>query len=614
MKNKLFTYLKQNKITDISVINKLFVSIFILSNDIKVKNNKFIYDLIIKDGDSDYCLLQKVFLEVFQGCYSSINIEDMVSLFEFVVSPADRIITGAVYTPHEIRKKIINTCLKSKNAVELYQIRIADISCGCGGFLMDAALFLHNRTNRKFANIFKENIFGIDIQNYSVVRTQILLSLLALMHGEDQDFEFNILVADTLDFKTDNWNDKFTDFNIVVGNPPYVCSRNLSEETKHKMWKYEVCKSGHPDLYLPFFQIAIEMLVQDGEMGFITMNSFIRSINGRSARDYFSKGKYEIYMTDFRGAQIFRGRNTYTTLFFLKKNANSEFLYYSINETGNIKESPLFTRIPYEVLDNKNGWALNDFANTHRLESKGVPIAEYCKYRHGIATLNNRIYIFRPVCEDEHFFYLKDGNITFPIEKTICRDIVNSNKLNSNVMFEQIVEKVIYPYYISNNAAQIIEESVMLKEFPFAYQYLSTKKDQLLKRDKGKTQKYPVWYAYGRTQSLVMPQFKLFFPKIANKPLNCIIQCDSKLLLYNGIAFVCNELKTLQILKRIIESNIFWDYIVKNAKPYSSGYYSLSGVDIKKFCIPNLSMKEQKHLLSLNKKEDINKWLNKFYI
>lgn len=614
MKNKLFTYLKKNKLTDIEVVNRLFVSVFILFNNVKVRNNKLIYNLVIKESDSDFCLLQKIFSEVFNEESNSINLEDMVSLFEFVVSPADRIITGAVYTPYEIRKKIINNCLKNKSTAELQKIRIADIACGCGGFLMDAALFLHNKTNQTFANIYKENIFGIDIQSHSVVRTQILLSLLALIYGEDQDFEFNILESDTLDFKADNWNNIFTNFNIVIGNPPYVCSRNLSEETKHKMLKYEVCKSGHPDLYLPFFQIAIEMLVQGGEMGFITMNSFIRSINGRAAREYFSKRKYEIYMTDFRGAQIFRGRNTYTTLFFLKKNANSDILYYSINETGNIKENPLFTRIPYKVLDNKNGWALNDFDNTHRLESKGVPIADYCKYRHGIATLSNRIYIFSPVYEDDKFLYLKDGNIIFPIEKTICRNIVNSNKLNSDIRFEQIVEKVIYPYNVSNNTAQIIEESAMLKEFPYAYQYLLTKKDQLLKRDKGKTQKYPVWYAYGRTQSLIMPQYKLFFPKIANKPLNCIIQCDSELMLYNGIAFVCDEVKKLQILKCIIESNVFWDYIVKNAKPYSSGYFSLSGVDIKKFCIPNLSMKEQEHLLSLNEKDDINNWLNKLYV
>ena len=39
------------------------------------------------------------------------------------------------------------------------------------------------------------------------------------------------------------------------------------------------------------------------------------------------------------------------------------------------------------------------------------------------------------------------------------------------------------------------------------------------KRDKGKTSKYPIWYAYGRTQSLVMPRYKLFFPKLANKSL-----------------------------------------------------------------------------------------------
>ena len=614
MKKRLFTYLKQNKLTDIEVVNKLFVSIFVLSNNIKVRNNKLIYNLLIKENDSEFCLFNEFLGEVFQGCYSSINIEDMVSLFEFVVSPADRVITGAVYTPHEVRKKIINTCLTGKKIAQLHQIRIADISCGCGGFLMDAALYLHNKTNRTFANIFKDNIYGIDIQNYSVVRTQILLSLLALMHGEDQDFKFNILESDTLDFKTDNWNDKFAKFNIVVGNPPYVCSRNLSKETKQKMQKYEVCKSGHPDLYLPFFQIAIEMLVQDGELGFITMNSFIRSINGRSVRDYFSKGKYEIYMTDFRGAQIFRGRNTYTTLFFLKKNINSTFLYYSINETGDVKENTLYTRISYEALDNKKGWALNDFENVHKLESKGIPIANYCQYRHGIATLNNRIYIFKPAYEDDNFVYLKDGNEIFPIEKTICRNIVNSNKLNSNVEFEQIVEKIIYPYHVSNNTAIIIEELIMQKEYPFAYRYLLTKRDSLLKRDKGKTEKYPVWYAYGRTQSLIMPKYKLFFPKIANKPLNCNIQCDSELMLYNGIAFVSDKLEKLQVLQYIIESDIFWSYVVKNAKPYTSGYFSLSGVDIKNFCIPNFSLQEQSFLLSLKSKKQINRWLSQFYM
>ena len=209
---------------------------------------------------------------------------------------------------------------------------------------------------------------------------------------------------------------------------------------------------------------------------------------------------------------------------------------------------------------------------------------------------------------------MKDGNEIFPIEKTICRNIVNSNKLNSNVEFEQIVEKIIYPYHVSNNTAIIIEELIMQKEYPFAYRYLLTKRDSLLKRDKGKTEKYPVWYAYGRTQSLIMPKYKLFFPKIANKPLNCNIQCDSELMLYNGIAFVSDKLEKLQVLQYIIESDIFWSYVVKNAKPYTSGYFSLSGVDIKNFCIPNFSLQEQSFLLSLKSKKQINRWLSQFYM
>lgn len=78
-------------------------------------------------------------------------------------------------------------------------------------------------------------------------------------------------------------------------------------------------------------------------------------------------------------------------------------------------------------------------------------------------------------------------------------------------------------------------------QYPFAYAYLLSKKDVLLKRDKGKTEKYPTWYAYGRTQSLQMPRYKLFFPKFANNPIKCILYDDTNLLLYNGIAFVSEK-------------------------------------------------------------------------
>jgi methylase of polypeptide subunit release factors len=99
-------------------------------------------------------------------------------------------------------------------------------------------LFLRNNTGRTFCDIYQESIYGIDVQEYSVERTKILLSLLALLYNEDLDFDFNILQADTLDFNTAEWNQTYTHFDVIVGNPPYVCSRNVDAIIKEKMLQF----------------------------------------------------------------------------------------------------------------------------------------------------------------------------------------------------------------------------------------------------------------------------------------------------------------------------------------------------------------------------------------
>lgn len=557
----------------------------------EIKNNHIIKELIINDKDKDFDLLQEFISKIHLFHPAPMTIEDMIGLFEFVVSPADRIVTGAVYTPKHVRENIIETCINAIPNEQMQPIRVADIACGCGGFLMTVALFLHNNAGRTFFDIYQKSIYGIDIQKYAVERTKILLSLLALIHGEDRDFDFNVIQADTLDFNAAEWNQAYTHFDVIVGNPPYVCSRNVDATTKEKMLKYEVCLSGHPDLYIPFFQIATEMLNEGGKLGFITMNSFIRSVNGRAVRNYFSRGIHDISILDFRGYQVFQKKSTYTCLFFLVKNKASDTLHYAANENGDLSSTHQFTHILYSHLDNKKGWSLNDFDAVRQMESAGIPIGKYCQSRHGIATLCNKIYIFKPVMEDDDYYYLQSKDRCFPIEKAICRSVVNSNKLNSEVSFESIIEKLIFPYYINEGRVTIIEESDMKTNFPNTYAYLSFHRKQLAKRDKGKTDKYPTWYAYGRNQSLIMPRYKLFFPKFANKPLHCVLRDDADLMLYNGIAFVSDDLKKLLVLESILNSEAFWSYIVKNAKPYSTGFYSLSGVDIKNYGVQEIGLK-----------------------
>ena len=95
--------------------------------------------------------------------------------------------------------------------------------------------------------------------------------------------------------------------------------------------------------------------------------------------------------------------------------------------------------------------------------------------------------------------------------------------------------------------------------------------------------------------------------------MKCAI-CDApNLLLYNGLAFVNNEEKKLRVLKAVVESELFWEYIKANAKPYASGYYSLSGVDINHFGLPIFTEAEENELLDLTDKSDIEVWLRDRY-
>ena len=595
------------KLTDIRMVNRLFVSAFLRHHNMVPKVNHLLVETYITDKSKDYDLLKELMfqLDKYECKYT---LEDLTKLFEFVISPKERKVTGAVYTPNYIRERIIKELLVNYEG-DIEDIRIADIACGCGGFFLTSAIYLHTRTGKSFQTIIQKNIYGIDIQEYSIERTKLLLSLLALMAGEDVELQFNLWKGDTLCF---NFS-KMDRIDVVVGNPPYVCARNMSNESRELLKLWRVCACGNSDLYIPFFQIAIELVREGGYIGYITMNSFLSSLNARALREYFHEKSYHIRIVDFRGTQIFKGKNTYTCLFFLQKKQTSQLLY-CINEKEELASQFKYTSFQYAQLNNKSGWKLNDFKQTKIQETVGIPLGKFCQSRHGIATLSNKTYIFTPIDNYDNFITFEKEKQKIKVEKAICRRIINSNKLNADVDIVDIMEYVIFPYRCNKQGImEIIPETEMKSRYPYAYKYLLSCRDVLAKRDKGKTERYPTWYAYGRTQSLQMPRYKLFFPKIANKPLHCELVDDEDLLLYNGMAFVSHDKSIVMLLKVILESELFWKYVTSNSKPYASGYYSLNGVNIKNFGIPTFTEKEISLLLEFTDSTDIDSWLLNFY-
>lgn len=606
MKNQLISYLKKNNITNSNQVDRLLSSAFIVLNNIKIENNLFILDYFIKDIDHDKNLLDEL-LFIISKNFKSFGFEELISSFEYVISPSDRIVNGAVYTPPKIRSYITESSLENLNYSE--DISVADISCGCGGFLFTASKYLKKISNKSYYEIFKNNIYGNDIQISSVIRTKILLTLLALYNNEDaSEFIFNIYHEDSLSFDWNKVIPLFNGFDFIIGNPPYVCSRNLSDETKELLKKWSVCSSGNPDLYIPFFQIGLNNLSKNGILSYITMNTFFKSLNGRSLREYFHINNIHIKIIDFGSKQIFHSKNTYTCICTLRKR-DIGFIEYFYSKNVDLLEIP-FDRVSYEELDHKKGWNLREIDMMERIESIGVAFSKKYKTRHGIATLKNSVYIFKPITEDDTYYYLENNN---KIEKEICRDIINSNKLSGNYTLNDLVEKIIFPYIEVDRKTKIIPENIIKNLYPFAYSYLLKNKEILKSRDKGKNSSYPTWYAYGRTQSLLKLKHKLFIPKISNSSPNSIISSDDNLMFYNGIAIIGESLNHLLIIQKLINSRLFWYYITRTSKPYSSDYYSLNGNYINNFGIPLFSDKEINYILSEENEEKLDFFIENKY-
>ncbi|HEJ8031171.1 TPA: HsdM family class I SAM-dependent methyltransferase [Serratia marcescens] len=614
MKNKLISYLKKHKITEPYEVDRLLISTFIIMNKIRVKRNDFILNHLINGNNILENKLLDELLNIVQDEFEIFGFEELIRLFEFVISPSDKVINGAVYTPSYIREYITHSSFNS--LAKKQEVTVSDISCGCGGFLFTASVFIKKITGRSFFDIFQNDIYGVDIQEFSVNRTKILLILLALSHGEDRkEFKLNIYTGDSLLFDWGNYIESFSGFDIILGNPPYVCSRNLTIVTKSLIKNWSVCSTGNTDLYIPFFQIGLDNLSSTGVLGYITMNSFFKSLNGRALREYFHKNNIFIQIIDFGPEQVFSSKNTYTCICFLRKEQLGYIEYVNLKSESLTKTDKdiAFETVAYDTLNHRKGWNLQESKTMTKIESTGKPFGSIYKIRHGIATLKNNVYIFKPIKHDDEFYYLRsdDGEV-YKIERALCRDVINSNKLSSNYTLNDLTEKLIFPY-TKENSPNLIIESVLKNNYPHAYTYLLGKKHLLDMRDKGNNKDYPCWYAYGRTQSLQGAEYKLFLPKMSKTSPYSIISEDKDLMFYNGIAVIGCSLYELLFIQKIIRSRLFWYYITKTSKPYSSEYFSLTGNYINNFGVYQFSVDEMNYIISENNKEKLDEFIESKY-
>lgn len=520
-------------------------------------------------------------------------LETLIELFELLVACDARKKNGVAYTPPSVKRMMLERALRESDAPTVF-----DPSCGCASFLLTAAQMIHDKSGMRFADVVRRCIFGADIDAGALEKTQALFSLLLVENGEDDDavpelFKLDMLVRGSIDCIRAAHPDGF---DCVIGNPPYVRFRNMDETTKAKVSGWAVSSCGNADMYMPFFEIGMSLTSEKGVLSYITSNTYLQSVNGRCLRNWMAEQGLAVEITDFRNAQLFANVTCYTCVTTLCRSDGAGISYRRAESPD--QADAKFAAYKFSKFGRNAPWRMQGpliETVVSRLEGAGTPLSHYV-IRNGLATLANDVYFFKPASDDGECFHRTYGGRDWKIEKALCRKIVKPNVIHNETDLEKEMEYAIFPYREIGGKFVIRDEAELRREFPCAYAFLSSCREQLDQRDKGKG-RYPAWYAYGRTQGMNCTGCKLLIPYIAGVG-TAVLSTNRDLLFYCGYALISDDIEELKYIKAFIESDAFWYYLHHTSKPYSKGFMALAKNYITRFSIPELGDRERQSLLS----------------
>ena len=262
---------------------------------------------------------------------------------------------------------------------QLDKLKVLDPACGSGAFLIQAFQYLYEqrqwvakeleRVKRGEKGLFdihdnmravlSRNLYGVDINAESVEITRLALWLYtALPDRPLTSLDQNIRCGNSLvgnDFysqmginrelfgeneservNTFDWEEAFPEvfkgenpgFDCVISNPPYVKLqhfRKIQEDVAKYLLKakrkdgaalYESTQTGNFDMYLPFIERGVELLNNQGKMGFIAPNVWLVNEYGKGLRQKLKRTQRLDRWIDFKSFQVFDEAITYTALQF----------------------------------------------------------------------------------------------------------------------------------------------------------------------------------------------------------------------------------------------------------------------------------------------------------
>jgi len=291
---KLVIYFKLESSSTISeekiieVINGKYFLSYGLSNF--VEDDFFAWVLHPEIVDDSLKLLREIAEKLSRFDFSQIDEDVFKEIYEELIARGERHKAGEYYTPEWLTQLVLSEVLKLWYEKHQGIPRILDPACGSGTFLCNAIRFLKEKLSKerlesdKALNIILNNVFGIDINPLAVLlaKANYLLALGDLIK-KGISITLPIYTGDALKFP----KNKLGDFDILIGNPPWIVMRSIKNREyqdllKSEIIRYKLLRKNDIHLFtqmematLFFYKCADLYLKTGGIIGFVMPRSVL---------------------------------------------------------------------------------------------------------------------------------------------------------------------------------------------------------------------------------------------------------------------------------------------------------------------------------------------------
>ena len=264
--------------------------------------------------------------------------------------------TGAVYTPENIVKNIVSTCIKNSSSKDNTNMtKYLDLATGTGRFYISAAKILNEKYNIPFDDAIVNNLYAIDVDSVaiSVLRLKAISLISKVSDKIVHAFNSNIICKNALYIEDFFMNSDLKIFDLqkqlgttevfdsVFSNPPYLVLKinkknNTSEldsyyEKLHKQLNSEISFYKTSGLYkystqgmLNYYQLSIEAIImmtkKNGHIGIICPSSLFGDASAERLRKHLLKDNGMYYVKFYEEKEkIFNNVTQATSIFFFEK-------------------------------------------------------------------------------------------------------------------------------------------------------------------------------------------------------------------------------------------------------------------------------------------------------